>query len=195
MFINNGKRGAPLNNLYIRLSFTGSIPAKHYYDPDGMKPKDKKKFEELYQVQTGTFDFKKELLEYCLSDVKLLRKGCEEFTEEFKSKTEFNPFEKCTTIVAACNLYWRRSIEEGTDAARSPEQEENSCTLERIKTLRTGVSEGPCGLPELSKFQQYLSTLDPPYQLMVSIHLWHRGNVARQSNQEQTRRRRPWAKQ
>ena len=32
-----------------------------------MKDKDKKKFEEWYQVQTGTFDFKKELLEYCQS--------------------------------------------------------------------------------------------------------------------------------
>ena len=30
-----------------------------------------------------------------------------------------------------------------------------------------GVAEGPCGLPELTKFQQYLSTLDPPYQLKV----------------------------
>ena len=30
-----------------------------------------------------------------------------------------------------------------------------------------GVPEGPCGLPELHRFQQYLSTLDPPYQLKV----------------------------
>ena len=30
-----------------------------------------------------------------------------------------------------------------------------------------GVPEGPCGLPELAKFQSYLSTLDPPYQLKV----------------------------
>ena len=30
-----------------------------------------------------------------------------------------------------------------------------------------GVPEGPCGLPELKKFQRYLSTLDPPYQLKV----------------------------
>ena len=30
-----------------------------------------------------------------------------------------------------------------------------------------GVPEGPCGLPELQKFQTFLSTLDPPYQLKV----------------------------
>ena len=28
----------------------------------------------------------------------------------------------------------------------------------------------------------------------LSIHLWHRGNIVRQSNQEQTRRRRRWEK-
>ena len=99
-------------------NYVGSIPAKHYYDPDGMKPQDKKKFEEWYQVQTGTFDFKKELLEYCLSDVELLRKGCEAFTNQFSQEARFNPFEKCTTIAAACNLYWRRSIQEDTDAAK-----------------------------------------------------------------------------
>jgi len=30
-----------------------------------------------------------------------------------------------------------------------------------------GVPEGPCGLPELQKFQTYLYTLSPPYQLKV----------------------------
>ena len=99
-------------------NYVGSIPAKQYYDPEGMKPRDKTAFEEWYRVQTGTFDFKKELLEYCLSDVELLRKGCEAFTTQFSQEARFNPFEKCTTIAAACNHYWRRSIQEDTDAAK-----------------------------------------------------------------------------
>ena len=103
----------PQNQGYV-----GSIPAMHYYDPEGMKSQDKTKFEEWYRVQTGTFDFKKELLEYCLSDVELLRKGCEAFTNQFSQEARFNPFEKCTTIAAACNLYWRRSIKEDTPAAK-----------------------------------------------------------------------------
>ena len=53
--------------MYTPQNHVGSIPPKSFYDPDGMKDKDKKKFEEWYQVQTGTFDFKKELLEYCQS--------------------------------------------------------------------------------------------------------------------------------
>ena len=88
------KEVAPLNNLYIRLSFTGSIPDKKYYDPDGIKSQDKTKFEEWYRVQTGTFDFKKELVSYRHSDVKLLKEGCEAFVKQFKRNAEFNPFEK-----------------------------------------------------------------------------------------------------
>ena len=103
----------PQNQGYV-----GSIPAMHYYDPDGMKSQDKTKFEEWYRVQTGTFDFKKELLQYCQSDVALLKAGCEEFTKQFYQEARFNPFEKCTTIAAACNHYWRRSIQEDTPAAK-----------------------------------------------------------------------------
>ena len=44
-----------------------------------------------------------------------------------------------------------------------PRQETFAKDLHRA----AGVPEGPCGLPELKKFQQYLSTLDPPYQLKV----------------------------
>ena len=40
---------------------TGSIPPKTYYDPEGMKTKDKETFEEWYGKQTGKFDMQKEL--------------------------------------------------------------------------------------------------------------------------------------
>ena len=102
-------------------NYVGSIPPKHYYDPDGMKPKDKAAFERWYEVQVERgekYDLKKELLEYCQSDVELLKKGCEAFTEQFSKEAHFNPFEKCFTIASACNLYWRRSILEDTPAAK-----------------------------------------------------------------------------
>ena len=98
-------------------SYVGGIPPKRYYDPDGMKAKEKAAFERWYSEQTGEYNFKKELLEYCKSDVGLLKAGCEAFVKQFKQEAEFNPFEKCSTIASACNLYWRRSIEEGTPAA------------------------------------------------------------------------------
>ena len=99
-------------------NYVGSIPPKHCYDPEGMKPKEKAAFETWYAVQTGDFDFRKELLEYCQSDVALLKAGCEAFVVQFSKEAHFNPFEKCATIASACNLYWRRSIQEDTDAAK-----------------------------------------------------------------------------
>ena len=106
----------PQNQGYV-----GSIPAMQYYDPEGMKPEAKEKFDAWYEEQQEReelFDFKKELLQYCQSDVALLKAGCEEFTKRFYQEAQFNPFERCTTIAAACNLYWRRSIKKDTPAAK-----------------------------------------------------------------------------
>ena len=105
----------PQNQGYV-----GSIPDRKYYDPDGMKPKPKADFERWYNEQVARgeqFDLQKELEAYCHSDVELLKKGCEAFVKQFKQEADFNPFERCATIASACNLYWRRSIEEGMDAA------------------------------------------------------------------------------
>ena len=52
---------------------------------------------------------------YCHSDVKLLKKGCEAFVKRFSQEADFNPFERCTTIASACNLYWRWSIKNDTE--------------------------------------------------------------------------------
>ena len=65
-----------------------------------------------HDKQGVKLDMQKELESYCRSDVALLMAGCEAFVKQFKSKAGFNPFEKCATIASACNLYWRRSIEE-----------------------------------------------------------------------------------
>ena len=97
--------------------YVGSIPPKTFYDPEGMKPKEKAAFEKWYDEQTEQFNLQNELEAYCKSDVELLKKGCEAFVRQFKQEADFNPFERCATIASACNLYWRRSIEEGSDAA------------------------------------------------------------------------------
>ena len=98
-------------NIPEHQNYRGPIPALHYYDPKGMSPSKKAELEQWHadQVQRNVvFDFQKELEDYCKSDVDILQNGCEEFTKEFKRKAEFNPFEKCSTIASACNLYWRK---------------------------------------------------------------------------------------
>ena len=48
------------------------------------------------------FDFQKELVEYCESDVRLLKQGCLTFKRLFETLTGFNPFDQIT-IASACN--------------------------------------------------------------------------------------------
>jgi len=105
--------------------YRGRIPDKEFYDPENMKEKEKKAFDTWHTEQVRrcdeegyVFDFKKELEDYCKSDVALLKGGCEAFTEQFCKEADFNPFEKCMTIASACNLYWRRSIEPGSPASK-----------------------------------------------------------------------------
>ena len=92
-------------------AYKGRIPDLEYFDPDGMSDKKKKELLEWYahQVQSEvTYDFAREMEEYCKSDVALLQAGCEAFTQEFESHAGFNPFISCVTIASACNLYWRK---------------------------------------------------------------------------------------
>ena len=111
-------------NIPAHQSYRGPIPALHYYDPDGMSPKKKEELKTWHadQVRRNViFDFQKELEDYCKSDVDILQNGCEKFCEEFKSKAEFNPFEKCSTIASACNLYWRKHHLHNNIAVQPPQ--------------------------------------------------------------------------
>ena len=54
------------------------------------------------------FHFQQELIDYCKSDVALLKAGCEAFQQEFERQAGFNPMAKCMTIASGCNLYWRK---------------------------------------------------------------------------------------
>ena len=48
------------------------------------------------------------MIDYCKSDVALLKAGCEAFQQEFERQAGFIPMAKCITIASAWNLYWRK---------------------------------------------------------------------------------------
>ena len=111
-------------NIPDHQTYRGPIPALHYYDPDGMSPKMKAELVTWHADQVRrnvVFDFQQELEDYCKSDVDILQNGCEKFCQEFKSKADFNPFEKCSTIASACNLYWRKHHLHGNIAVQPPQ--------------------------------------------------------------------------
>ena len=91
--------------------YVGRIPDLEFYDPDGMMAKKEDELTRWHadQVRRNVpFHFQQEMIEYCKSDVALLKAGCEAFQQEFERQAGFNPMAKCITIASACNLYWRK---------------------------------------------------------------------------------------
>ena len=84
-------------------NYVGPFPALDYYMPETMSPEGKQALETWHQDQRDqVFDFKKELVKYCQSDVRLLKQGCLTFKRLFETLTGFNPFDHIT-IASACN--------------------------------------------------------------------------------------------
>ena len=86
-------------------NYVGPIPALDYYMPETKSPEGKQALETWHQEQRAknvVFDFQKELVEYCKSDVRLLKEGCLTFKRLFEDLTGFNPFDHIT-IASACN--------------------------------------------------------------------------------------------
>ena len=92
-------------------NYVGPIPSLDYYMPETKSPEDKQALETWHQEQRANnmvFDFQQELLDYCKSDVWLLKQGCLTFKRLFEAQAGFNPFDHIT-IASACNMDLRRN--------------------------------------------------------------------------------------
>ena len=90
--------------------YQGPIPELHYYETHTMNTKKKQAVEKWHDeqvVEGKVWNFKKELLEYCQSDVKLLKQGCLIFANDFQQECGFNPLKDNITIASACHNFWR----------------------------------------------------------------------------------------
>jgi hypothetical protein len=131
------------------------LPDVHYYHPDAMKLKDRKVFFVWYETNyRQRFDFQRELLSYCRSDVDILRRACLTFRQLFLEMTStdghrgIDPFQKCITIASTCNLVFRtkflRPDTIGIIPAQGYRQDEKHSikAMQWIKYLST--TEGVC---------------------------------------------------
>ena len=113
------------------------LPNISYYNPDAMKPKERKAFLHWYEEHKGTyFDFQSELLEYCRSDVDILRRCCLEFRDNFLDITGIDPFEKTITIASACNLVFRTNFLQPETIAVIPHHGYNPDQKQSVKALQ-----------------------------------------------------------
>lgn len=80
-----------LFNLPEFWNYKGPIPDKEYYDPDRMNTKKRDEFLKWHEKMVKSqhlFDFEKEMIEYCHSDVELLKVGMQKFRKEFMELTD-----------------------------------------------------------------------------------------------------------
>ena len=100
-----------LFNVPEHQDYVGELPAKDYYMAESMSPKGRKEFETWHKQQRERqveFNFAVELVEYCKSDVRLLKEGCMTFMNKWLESSTFNPFE-CVTIASVCNRDLRKN--------------------------------------------------------------------------------------
>jgi hypothetical protein len=133
------------------------LPALEYYDPDGMRSGDREKFMSWYEEHKNDyFDFDKELIWYCRSDVDILLKAIIKFRAIFMDATcdaseaereecrvrgdpvprGIDPFEECFTIASACNIVFRSKFLKPDTLALIPQEGYNPSRNQSIKGLQ-----------------------------------------------------------
>lgn len=81
--------------------YSGPYPDQKFYQPDLMKLEVNEEFESWYSKimrNNETFNFKDQIIKYCLNDVEILTTCCLIFRAKFLSLNGLDPFTQCFTI-------------------------------------------------------------------------------------------------
>ena len=110
-------------NKECNKDYVGNIPSKKHYGYNQMKPDERTKFLKWYEVRVREnyiFDFKKEILEYCRSDVDILRRGIMKLREDFIELENIDPL-RYITIASVCMTIYRSNYMPNKTIAIVPE--------------------------------------------------------------------------
>ena len=94
-------------------NYVGPIPCQNDYGVNFMKPGERKAFIAWHKEQVESnylFDFQKEIVKYCRSDVDIMRKCCLLFREMLRDETGIDPFGKSLTIASYCHEVYRTNF-------------------------------------------------------------------------------------
>ena len=114
-----------LFNKDANQDYVGPIPCQDDYGVNFMKPAEREAFMIWHQEQVENnyvFDFRKEIIKYCRSDVDILAKCCLLYREMFKEETAIDetgidPFDNALTIASYCiQVYCTKFLEKDTIA-------------------------------------------------------------------------------
>ena len=91
-------------NKECNKDYVGTMPSKKHYGYNQMKPDERSKFLKWYEERVSenyVFDCKKEILEYCRSDVDILRRGIMKLREDFIQLENIDSL-RYITIASVC---------------------------------------------------------------------------------------------
>ena len=96
-------------NKEYNKDYVGTMPSKKHYGYNQMKPDERSKFLKWYEEcvsENYVFDFKNEILEYCRSDVDILRRAIMKLREDFIQLENMDPL-RYITIASVCMTIYR----------------------------------------------------------------------------------------
>ena len=102
-----------LFNKEANQNYVGPIPCQNDYGVNFMKPAEREAFMAWHEEQVENnyvFDFRKEIIKYCRSDVDILAECCKLYREMFKNETGIDPFNKSITIASYCQQVYRTNF-------------------------------------------------------------------------------------
>ena len=96
-------------NKECNKNYVGPLPSKEHYGYNQMKPAERTKFLKWYHDRVSEnyiFDFQREIIEYCRSDVDILRRGMMKLREDFIQLENIDPL-RYITIASVCMTIYR----------------------------------------------------------------------------------------
>ncbi|XP_031342339.1 uncharacterized protein LOC116170237 [Photinus pyralis] len=94
-------------------NYVGPIPSIEAFEPDNLIRAEREELIKWYSeriAENYIFDFKKELVEYCISDVNILAQSCLKLRKLMIEEGNVCPFIDSVTLPGACNKIFRRNF-------------------------------------------------------------------------------------
>ncbi|CAH2017327.1 unnamed protein product [Acanthoscelides obtectus] len=158
-----------LFNTLAHQNYVGPIPALDFYDPDHLKEDAREKLLKWHgerQAEGYVFDFQKEIVEYCISDVEILTQACLKFRDLMKTETTVDPFQESTTIASCCNKVFRRNFLKPETIGRGQH------SIQERSLKGTWVIE------------EVLKAIEKGYQIIETYEIWEYDTIQLSKDQE-----------
>ena len=110
-------------NKKCNKNYVGPMPSKKYYGYTQMEPNERSNFLKWYEERVSenyVFDFKKEIIEYCRSDIDILRRGIIKLREDFIQLENIDPL-RYITIASVCMTIYQSNYMPKKTIAIAPE--------------------------------------------------------------------------